>query len=272
MNSVPADATSAAPLLVARDIRVHFGGLHAVDGASLEVPERSIVALIGPNGAGKTTMFHALSGFVKVDTGSVLLGGRDVTRKSAHARPGLGMVRTFQIPTVFTRMRVRDNLLVAGGHARERLSTALLPGVGRRRAAEVERHADELLERFRLAPLANEYAGELSGGQRKLLELARALMSKPRLLLLDEPLAGVNPTLGNELLDHIVDLRDSEGMTVLFIEHDMHAVMGISDHVVCMAQGAVIASGTPDIVAHDPAVIDAYLGAAVAIEEGTAHD
>jgi neutral amino acid transport system ATP-binding protein len=244
-----------------------FGGVRAVDGATMAVGERSITALIGPNGAGKTTLFNVLTGFYRGDAGTVQFAGQPIIRRPPYAIARLGMVRTFQITKALSRMPVIDNMMLAASdQPGERLANVVFrPGAVRRREREVNEQAMQLLEVFDLAKIADKYAGTLSGGQRKLLELARALMTKPRMLLLDEPMAGINPTLGRRLLDHMQDLRSEEGVTFLFIEHDMEVVMGHSDRVIVMAEGRVIADGEPEEVRRDEAVIDAYLGGSGAL-------
>ena len=239
-----------------------FGGIRAVDGATFDVAERSITALIGPNGAGKTTLFNVVTGFYRRDRGSTRLAGEEVLHLPAFQIARRGMVRTFQITKALAAMPVIDNMMLAAPEQPgERFRNIVLrPGAVRRRETEVRAQAIELLEVFNLAQLGDDYAGTLSGGQRKLLELARALMARPRLLLLDEPMAGINPTLGRRLLDHMQRLRSSEGMTFLFIEHDMDVVMNHSDRVIVMAEGRVIAEGEPHEVRQDQAVVDAYLG------------
>ena len=253
-------------LLEAADVRKRFGGLQAVDGATLAVRDGSITALIGPNGAGKTTLFNVLTGFYRGDSGAVRFAGEDVFRRPPHAIARLGMVRTFQITKALTGMPVIDNLLLAApDQPGERLRSLLArPGAVRRREREAREHAKALLRTFDLERVAGDYAGTLSGGQRKLLELARALMTRPRLLMLDEPMAGINPTLGRRLLADMERLRREDGLTILFIEHDMEAVMNHSDRVIVMAQGRVIADGAPERVRTNRAVIDAYLGGEVA--------
>ena len=259
-----AGATGARALLDVEDVVKRFGGIHAVDGASFGVSEGSVTALIGPNGAGKTTLFNVVTGFYHGDGGAVRFAGEDVLRKPAYAIARRGMVRTFQITKALGAMPVIDNMMLAArDQPGERFRNLFLrPGAVRAREREVRAQADELLDVFGLDRLAGDYAGTLSGGQRKLLELARALMAQPRLLLLDEPMAGINPTLGRRLLDHMQRLRREEGMTFLFIEHDMQVVMNHADRVIVMAEGRVIAEGEPHHVRADPAVIDAYLGGA----------
>ncbi|MEO7197921.1 MAG: ABC transporter ATP-binding protein [Solirubrobacterales bacterium] len=248
----------------AEGIIKRFGGIRAVNGASMAIREGSITALIGPNGAGKTTFFNLITGFYRPDAGTATFDGRSIEGKASYKIARLGMVRTFQITKALARMSVLDNMMLAAPEQPgERLINVLFrPASSRRREAEVREQAMELLEVFDLAKLADGYAGTLSGGQRKLLELARALMTQPRLLLLDEPMAGINPTLGKRLLEHMERLRTDQGVTFLFVEHDMEVVMNHSDRVIVMAEGRVIAEGDPETVRSDQAVIDAYLGGA----------
>ncbi len=255
---------TGAPILQVDDVHLAFGGLPAIDGASFTVAPGSITALIGPNGAGKTTLFNAVTGFYRMDRGRVFYAGRSISGKPPHAIARLGLVRTFQIAKVLSAMSVLENMaLAAPDQPGEQLRNVVLrPRASARRDVLVRERARDLLSLFDLAGMADEYAGALSGGQRKLLELARALMARPRLVLLDEPMAGVNATLGGRLLEHIQGLRRAEGLTFLFIEHDMDVVMSHADHVVVMAHGRVIADGTPDVVRRDHRVLDAYLGAA----------
>jgi neutral amino acid transport system ATP-binding protein len=249
------------PILVADGVRRTFGGITAVDATHLEVQRGSITALIGPNGAGKTTLFNLLTGFDKPDTGVWSFDGKPMQTVAAHKTSALGMVRTFQLTKSLTKMSVIENMkLGATEQLGEHWWSGLLPFTWRAQEKRIEARADELLDRFKLAHMRNEFAGTLSGGQRKLLEMARALMTQPRLVMLDEPMAGVNPALKQSLNMHIKGLRD-EGMTVLFVEHDMDMVHDISDWVVVMAEGRIIAEGTPDDISSNPAVIDAYLGA-----------
>ncbi len=258
----PAAVERRPPILEVRGLSRSFGGLRAVDGASLAVTRGSITALIGPNGAGKTTLFNLVTGFIRPDRGEVKFSGRSVVRRSPHAIAQLGMMRTFQMTKALVAMTVLDNMLLA---ARDQPAEGLLGLLAHLRSwrwseAKNRKRAMTILERFRLASHAQEYAGTLSGGQRKLLELARLLMAEPQLVLLDEPLAGVNPVLGQQILAHVHELRRERGMTFLFIEHDMEAVMDNADVVIVMAQGRVIASDLPAAVRRDQAVIDAYLG------------
>ena len=213
------DGAKNGTLLDVDDVFKHFGGIQAVDGASFEVPASSITALIGPNGAGKTTLFNVVTGFYKGDRGSVTFDGDDVFRHAPYEIAQRGMVRTFQITKALAAMPVIDNMMLAApAQPGERLANVVFRPFGwRAREREVHEQAIELLDVFNLTKLADEYAGTLSGGQRKLLELARALMAKPRFLLLDEPMAGINPTLGRRLLDHMQRLRSEDGVTFLFI-------------------------------------------------------
>jgi neutral amino acid transport system ATP-binding protein len=226
-------------MLEVRDVVRAFGGVRAVDGASLDVGQGSITALIGPNGAGKSTLFNVVSGFLRANGGTVVFEGQRIDRSPPHRVARRGLVRTFQTPRALSRLSVLDNLLVA--------------------RADVER-ARRLLELVRLERHADDYAGILSGGQRKLLDFARVLMTEPRLVLLDEPMAGVNPALGRQLVEHVLELREREGTTFLFVEHDMDVVMEASDRVIVMSEGRVIATGTPDEIRSNDAVVDAYLG------------
>jgi branched-chain amino acid transport system ATP-binding protein len=238
-----------------------FGGVAAVDGATFSVQAGTITSLIGPNGAGKTTAFNAIAGFHRADGGRVVFDGRRIDRRPAYRIARAGLVRTFQSARALSRMSVLDNMLLAGAsQPGEQLWRGFLtPGHVRARERAVRERAVQLLERVRLNGLADEYAGTLSGGQRKLLEFARALMPEPAMVMLDEPMAGVNPSLGLELLEHMQALRDT-GTTFLLVEHDLEAVMMVSDQVHVMSAGKVIASGTPEEVTRNSEVIDAYLG------------
>lgn len=249
-------------LLVLDGVRKAFGGLVAVDVDHLEVPRGLITALIGPNGAGKTTLFNVLTGFDRADSGTVVFDGKPAQGRSPHALARAGIVRTFQLTKALTKLSVIENMkLGAPRQTGERFLPALVSPLWRREEREIEERADALLSRFALDHMRNEYAGTLSGGQRKLLEMARALMAEPRLVMLDEPMAGVNPALTQSLLGHVKDLRDQEGRTVVFVEHDMDVVYDISDWVVVMAEGRIIAEGPPDVIGSNQEVIDAYLGA-----------
>jgi len=248
------------PVLIVDGLKRSFGGIQAVDVAHLEVQRRTITSLIGPNGAGKTTLFNLLSGFDKPDAGEWHLNGGALVGISAHNVARRGMVRTFQLTRSLARLTVMENMLVANPkNPGETLRGALFGGW--KESEDTARlDADKLLGRFGLSHMEDEFAGSLSGGQRKLLEVARALMVNPEVIMLDEPMAGVNPALTQSLLHHITGLRDT-GKTVIFIEHDMDVVQEISDWVVVLAEGRVIAEGTPTDIASNRTVIDAYLGA-----------
>ena len=248
------------PILVVDGVTRRFGGLTAVDVDHLEVPRNAITALIGPNGAGKTTLFNLLCGFDKPNSGSWSFDGKQLAGIPSFKVARMGQVRTFQLTKSLSLLTVLENMkLGATAQKGENLWASIVPAVWRKQDDTIEEKARELLARFKLDAKADDYAASLSGGQRKLLEMARALMSDPTLVMLDEPMAGVNPALTESLLDHILDLKDL-GMTVLFVEHDMHMVRHIADWVVVMAEGKVVAEGPPDSVMEDQAVIDAYLG------------
>ena len=257
------------PILEVEGVVQTFGGIRAVNGATFDVEKESITALIGPNGAGKTTCFNVLTGFYAGNRGSVRFDGEEVFSEPAHRIARRGMVRTFQITKALSRMPVIDNMLLAGpDQPGERLFNNLVRRrASKTREAEIYEQAQELLKEFNLANLQDEYAGTLSGGQRKLLELARALMTQPRLLMLDEPMAGINPTLGGRLLEHMERLRVEDGVTFLFVEHDMEVVMKHSDRVIVMAEGKVIAEGLPEEIRANQQVIDAYLGGGASEKE-----
>jgi branched-chain amino acid transport system ATP-binding protein len=246
--------------LIADNVTRQFGGLTAVDVAHLEIPRGKITALIGPNGAGKTTLFNLLTGFDKPNTGTWQFEGKNLAGVPSYKVARRGMVRTFQLTKSLNAMTVIENMrLGAQKQSGENLFAGLVQ-MWRGQEARITAAADSLLARFKLDAKREDYAGSLSGGQRKLLEMARALMSEPKLIMLDEPMAGVNPALTQSLLEHIKGLK-ANGTTVLFVEHDMHMVRHISDWVIVMAEGKVVAEGEPGVVMKDQAVIDAYLGA-----------
>ncbi|WP_051138800.1 ABC transporter ATP-binding protein [Agromyces italicus] len=249
------------PILIADGVKRTFGGLTAVDVEHVEIPRGAITALIGPNGAGKTTFFNLLTGFDKPDSGTWSFNGTSLAHVPAFKVARMGLIRTFQLTKALALLSVMDNMkLGATGQLGENIFRALLPFLWRKQDEDIEAKALELLARFKLDAKKDDYAASLSGGQRKLLEMARALMSDPKLVMLDEPMAGVNPALTQSLLDHVLGLK-AEGMTVLFVEHDMHMVRHIADWVIVMAEGRVVAEGDPRTVMEDQAVIDAYLGA-----------
>jgi neutral amino acid transport system ATP-binding protein len=248
-------------IFVADEVVRSFGGLRAVDVHHLEVQRGTITSLIGPNGAGKSTFFNLVTGFDKPDSGRWTFEGEDLSGESAYRIARRGMVRTFQLTKALTRLTARENLMLgAKGQLGERFVPAFLTFPWRHQEREIGARADELLERFNLAHMRDEFAGTMSGGQRKLLEMARALMVEPSMIMLDEPMAGVNPALTQSLLEHIRELRD-DGMTIVLVEHDMDVVMGISDWVATFAQGELIAEGRPDDIRRNEHVIEAYLGA-----------
>ncbi|MQA61436.1 MAG: ATP-binding cassette domain-containing protein [Actinophytocola sp.] len=250
------------PILVTDGVTRSFGGLQAVNVDHLELQRGAITALIGPNGAGKTTFFNVLTGFDRADGGKWTFEGHQMAGMPAYQVARRGMVRTFQLTKALARLTVLENLLLGATAQRgEGMFAALVRPLWGAQEKAIQERADELLERFKLDHLRDKFAGTLSGGQRKLLELARALMVRPTMLMLDEPMAGVNPALAQSLLHHITDLRD-EGLTVCFVEHDMDMVMGTSDWVVCLAEGEIIAEGLPQSCGTNPAVVDAYLGRA----------
>ncbi len=247
-------------ILTADGVRRHFGGILAVDVNHIEIQRGSITALIGPNGAGKTTFFNLLSGFDKPDLGEWRFDGHNMSRVAPHKTASMGMVRTFQLTKSLTKMSVIENMKLGAMHqVGEKWWNGLLPFMWRSQEEKIEKRADALLKRFKMDHMRNEYAGTLSGGQRKLLEMARALMTEPKLVMLDEPMAGVNPALKQSLNEHIRGLRD-DGMSVLFVEHDMDMVNDVADWVVVMAEGVIIAEGTPENIANNVKVVEAYLG------------
>jgi branched-chain amino acid transport system ATP-binding protein len=248
------------PILIADQVTRRFGGLTAVDVEHVEIQRGAITALIGPNGAGKTTFFNLLTGFDNPDTGSWLFNGKDLAGVPAYKVARMGMIRTFQLTKALSKMTVLENMrLGATGQKGEKMLASVFGFLWGAQEKAITVRADELLKRFNMYEKRADFAGSLSGGQRKLLEMARALMTNPEMVMLDEPMAGVNPALTQSLLAHIKDLRE-QGMTVLFVEHDMDMVRDISDWVIVMAQGKVIAEGPPDEVMRDEAVIVAYLG------------
>src|SRR3954451_15449889 len=267
MSEVQPEPGSPKPdsILKVDNITRQFGGISAVDVDHLEVQRGIITALIGPNGAGKTTFFNLITGFDRPTSAGKgahwSFDGATLDKTSASRVARSGMVRTFQLTKALSRMTVMDNMMLgAQNQAGENLAKSLFKPFWGAQEKQVQAKAEELLERFKLLDKRADYAGSLSGGQRKLLEMARALMSDPTMIMLDEPMAGVNPALTQSLLGHIQSLRD-EGMTVLFVEHDMHVVRHISDWVVVMAEGRIVAEGPSDTVMSNQAVIDAYLGA-----------
>jgi branched-chain amino acid transport system ATP-binding protein len=241
------------PILIVDKVSRDFGGLRAVDVDHLEIPRNA-------NGAGKTTLFNLLTGFDKPDTGTWEFNGSKLAGIPAFKVAQLGEVRTFQLTKALSLLTVLENMKLGAKEQKgEKLLYSLVPALWKKQEKLIEQKALEILSRFKLAEKKDDFAASLSGGQRKLLEMARALMIDPTLVMLDEPMAGVNPALTESLLEHILNLKD-QGMTVLFIEHDMHMVRHIADWVVVMAEGKVVAEGPPDRVMKEQAVVDAYLG------------
>ncbi len=249
-------------MIEVHDLHKHFGGFHAVDGATLTIETGSITGLIGPNGAGKTTLFNAIAGVLKPTSGRVTMDGEDITGLPPHTLFSKGLLRTFQIAHEFTSMTVRENLMmVPGGQSGEQLWNTWF---GRKRIADEERalasKADEVLEFLTIDHLTHERAGNLSGGQKKLLELGRTMMVDAKIVFLDEVGAGVNRTLLNTIGDAIVRLNKERNYTFCVIEHDMDFIGRLCDPVICMAEGRVLAEGTLDEIKANEQVIEAYLG------------
>ncbi len=247
-------------MLTASEVHRHFEGLHAVDGVSIDVPRAQITGLIGPNGAGKSTFLAVLAGTLPTTSGTISFEGEDVTRMPAYARARRGLVRTFQLPSEFARLTVLENLVVAAPHHRgDSLFGAVM---GRRYWIDDERRAVAeargLLKRFGMSAKESDYAGTMSGGQKRLIEIMRALMLKPRLLLLDEPMSGVHPRIVEEIQHYLETLR-AEGLTILMVEHELHMVERLCDTVTVMAQGRVIGSGTMASLRRQREIVDAYL-------------
>ena len=249
-------------ILRVENVAKHYGGLHAVDGVTLDIRRGSLTGIIGPNGAGKTTLFNLLAGSEPITSGSVRFDGYDVTDLPAYRRARLGLARTFQLTRALARLTVRENLALApGGQPGERAWAPLLaaPRVDAHER-EVQRKVEETMRFFEISHVADEYAGALSGGQKKLLELARALMRDPSCVLLDEPMAGVNPTLARKLMDKVEELRRSRGITFVLVEHDLETVFTRCDPIVVMAQGKLLAQGDAATVRANRQVLEAYLG------------
>lgn len=243
------------------DLEKSFGGIKAVDGCSLKVEQGSITGLIGPNGAGKTTLFNLITGFYAPDAGEIWFSGERIGGLSPHKIARRALTRTFQIPRELREMTVLENLMVVPeNQIGERVWNSFFrPGVVRRQEREIRDEALEVLEFVELIDLANEYAKNLSSGQKKLLELARTLMAEPKMILLDEPGAGVNPTLMKKLTRNIENLRQ-RGKTFFLIEHDMDLIMNLCDTVIVMNKGRQLAEGTPDEIKKNESVLEAYLG------------
>ncbi len=244
------------------DLHMHFGGIRAVDGASIEIAKGSITGLIGPNGAGKTTLFNVIAGHYTPTSGRVWLDGADITGLSPHELFHKGLLRTFQIAHEFGTLTVRENLMMVPPHqpGETLWNTWFRPGAVRDREAEVRAKADDVIAFLEIGRVADEYAGNLSGGQKKLLELGRTMMVDAKIVFLDEVGAGVNRTLLNTVGDAILRLNRERGYTFCMIEHDMEFIGRLCDPVIVMAEGRVLAQGTAAEMRADEAVIEAYLG------------
>jgi len=249
-------------MIKVENLHMHFGGIKAVNGTSIEIAKGSITGLIGPNGAGKTTLFNVIAGHYKPTSGTVYLDGEDITGLTPHELFGKGLLRTFQIAHEFSTLTVRENLMmVPGAQSGETLWNAWFKSAEvRAQEAEVARKADEVIEFLEISHVADELAGNLSGGQKKLLELGRTMMVDAKIVFLDEVGAGVNRTLLNTIGDAILRLNQERGYTFCMIEHDMDFIGRLCDPVICMAEGQVLAEGTAEEVKSNEAVIEAYLG------------
>jgi ABC-type branched-subunit amino acid transport system ATPase component len=248
-------------ILDVKDVSIAFGGLKAVNNASLTVERGSITSVIGPNGAGKTTLFNLVSGSLTADSGSITLDGQSIEKLRPHQIAHLGLIRTFQGAKIIKRLSVLENIVLAGqNNPGEKLWRILTPKARKNYESAAKEKAMGLLKDVGLDSLADSYAGILSGGQRKLLDLSRCLMADPKIMLLDEPFAGVNPALVEKLLSVLNAIREKHSLSFLLVEHDLETVMTVSDKVVVMAQGAVITSGLPGSIYENQDVIDAYLG------------
>ncbi len=249
-------------ILEVQDVNKSFGRLQALDGVSLDVEEQTISILIGPNGSGKTTLINVVSGFYKPDAGRVLYAGQDITGSPPYKVYAMGIARTFQIPSLFWKLTVLENLLVAEkNNPGERFGRSLLRRWWMKSEAEAIEKASKTLQLLGLSALWDKPAYNLSGGQMKLLEIGRALMSDAKLLLLDEPISGVNPTLAHEIFGKLIKLRDELRITFFIVEHRLDIALSYVDHINAMAYGKLIASGPPENVMADQKVIEAYLGA-----------
>jgi len=248
-------------LLSAKGLSKSFGGIRAVNNAYLDVPQGSITGLIGPNGAGKTTLFNLLSNFIRPDKGEVFLDGQPIHQLPPYQIALKGCVRTFQVARVLSRLTVLENMLLASpGQTGENFLKVWFQGAKIRQQEQENRaKALEILDSIGLVEKAQDYAGALSGGQRKLLEIGRALMTEPKLILLDEPAAGVNPTLIGQISDHIIEWN-RQGITFLIIEHNMDVIMSLCHHVWVLAEGTNLADGIPSEIQKNERVLKAYLG------------
>jgi ABC-type branched-subunit amino acid transport system ATPase component len=256
-------------MLTVENLAKEFDGVTAVNDLNFTVEPNTISGLIGPNGAGKTTTFNMIAGHSKPSGGKIYFDGRDITNLRPHQTFQLGIVRTFQIPRPFSGMTVLENLtMVPRNQIGEKIwNNWLRNNAVEREEQQIREKANGLLEFLNLSDLQNEYSGNLSGGQLKLLELGRALMSDPKMILLDEPAAGVNPTLLEEIIDRIRDIH-SQGVTFLIIEHNMELVMRLCSSILVMAEGDILMRGGPEEVRSDPRLIDAFLGGGTSLKNG----
>tara|TARA_B100000700_G_scaffold195748_1_gene215462 strand:- start:812 stop:1582 length:771 start_codon:yes stop_codon:yes gene_type:complete len=248
-------------IISVKNLQKSFGGLKAVDVNELTFMEGQLTSIIGPNGAGKTTFFDLISGFQNADSGEVFLNEKNISNSQPYKIARMGMVRTFQLTKVFDRMTVMDNLLFSGSDINNDSFLNSIIKLNSQKLYEnnLKEKAKEIMKDLNIDHMANSYARELSGGQKKLLELARAIINDPEILLLDEPLAGVNPKLAEDILSLIKRLSDN-GITIIMVEHNIEAVMKISERIVVLAEGSLIADGNPNQIRNDKNVIEAYLG------------
>ena len=244
-----------------RNLKKSFGGLKAVDIKNLNFEKNKIISLIGPNGAGKTTFFDLITGFTKQDSGNTIFNGKNISNLESYKISRLGMVRTFQLTKVFDRMTVNENILFSASSLKNDrfISSLFKSSLKSKIEKELNEKTNEVLNMVNLYHMKDSYARELSGGQKKLLELARVVIQKPKLLLLDEPLAGVNPKLSEDILS-LINTFVEDGVSVLMVEHNISAVMKVSDHIVVLAEGSVIAEGSSDEIRTNENVVSAYLG------------